>query len=556
MIHPLPVLPSSAVPETRKPAWLKVRAPGGPNYLRLRRLMRDLALHSVCEEAHCPNIGECWEEATATFMILGDVCTRNCGYCAVAHGTPVWEDREEPERIGRAVAELGLEHVVITSVNRDDLADGGAAHWAATVRAVHAQAPACRVEVLVPDFLGRRASLDTVVAAAPAIFNHNTETVPRLYKVARHGGRYERVLELFRHVRATAPGLPLKSGVILGLGEERDELVATMRDLVTVGVSILTLGQYLRPSREHLPVARYYHPDEFAELAVIGREIGFAHVESGPLVRSSYHARRQADDLARVRGGRRRGRGAALHPLARRAATADAGEGRAVRVRQGPDRGVGGPLRHQVLDRRDPLHPDRHRAAVHLAVGDALPPARLVRLCGDAGVPRHPHAGVPLHLAQRGTGMGVGSFFTSKLDEAIGWARKYSIFQYPFVTACCGMEYMATACSHYDVDRFGAGLPRFSPRQADVLFVVGTISHKMAPVLKRIYDQMTEPKWVVAFGVCTCTGGFYDNYATVQGIDTIIPVDVYIPGCPPRPESVLDGLMKLQDKIAAQTQRF
>ena len=298
MIHPLPVLPSSAVPETRKPAWLKVRAPGGPNYLRLRRLMRDLALHSVCEEAHCPNIGECWEEATATFMILGDVCTRNCGYCAVAHGTPVWEDREEPERIGRAVAELGLEHVVITSVNRDDLADGGAAHWAATVRAVHAQAPACRVEVLVPDFLGRRASLDTVVAAAPAIFNHNTETVPRLYKVARHGGRYERVLELFRHVGATAPGLPLKSGVILGLGEERDELVATMRDLVRVGVSILTLGQYLRPSREHLPVARYYHPDEFAELAVIGRKIGFAHVESGPLVRSSYHARRQADAAA------------------------------------------------------------------------------------------------------------------------------------------------------------------------------------------------------------------------------------------------------------------
>jgi lipoic acid synthetase len=298
MIHPLPVLPPNAVPETRKPAWLKVRAPGGPNYLRLRRLMRDLDLHSVCEEAHCPNIGECWEEATATFMILGDVCTRNCGYCAVAHGTPVWEDREEPEHIGRAVAELGLEHVVITSVNRDDLADGGAAHWAATIRAVHAAAPTCRVEVLVPDFLGRRASLDTVVVAGPAIFNHNTETVPRLYKVARHGGRYERVLELFRYVRATAPGLPLKSGIILGLGEERDELVATMRDLVDVGVSILTLGQYLRPSREHLPVARYYHPDEFAELAVIGRRLGFAHVESGPLVRSSYHARGQADAAA------------------------------------------------------------------------------------------------------------------------------------------------------------------------------------------------------------------------------------------------------------------
>jgi lipoic acid synthetase len=267
--------------------------------------MRDLDLHSVCEEAHCPNIGECWEEATATFMILGDVCTRNCGYCAVAHGAPVWEDREEPQRIARAVAELELEHVVITSVNRDDLADGGAAHWAATIRAVHVHAPTCRVEALVPDFLGRRASLDAVVAARPAIFNHNTETVPRLYKVARHGGRYERVLELFRHVRATAPGVPLKSGVILGLGEERDELLSTMRDLLEIGVSILTLGQYLRPSREHLPVARYYHPDEFAELAAIGRQMGFAHVESGPLVRSSYHARRQADEAATVAGSAR-----------------------------------------------------------------------------------------------------------------------------------------------------------------------------------------------------------------------------------------------------------
>jgi lipoyl synthase len=300
MTSPLPLLQPSVSMDARKPAWLKVRAPGGPHYLRLRRLMRDLNLHTVCEEAHCPNIGECWEDATATFMILGDVCTRNCGYCAVAHGRPVWEDREEPEHIGRAVAELGLEHVVITSVNRDDLADGGAAHWAATIRAVHVHAPACRVEVLVPDFLGRRASLDAVIAARPAIFNHNTETVPRLYKVARHGGRYERVLDLFRHARATAPGLPLKSGIILGLGEERDELVATLRDLVEVGVSILTLGQYLRPSRDHLPVARYYHPDEFAELAAIGRGLGFAHVESGPLVRSSYHAKRQADTAGTV----------------------------------------------------------------------------------------------------------------------------------------------------------------------------------------------------------------------------------------------------------------
>ena len=182
--------------------------------------------------------------------------------------------------------------------------------------------------------------------------------------------------------------------------------------------------------------------------------------------------------------------------------------------------------------------------------------AGLVRLRGDAGVHGDLDVRLRLHLAQGGIRVGVGSFFTGKLDEALGWARKYSIFQYPFVTACCGMEYMATACSHYDVDRFGAGLPRFSPRQADVLFVVGTISHKMAPVLKRIYEQMTEPKWVVAFGVCTCTGGFYNNYATVQGIDTIIPVDVYIPGCPPRPESVIDGLMKLQETIAASAQRY
>jgi len=293
MTPPLVVLQPNAV--ARKPAWLKVRAPGGPNYMRLKGLMRAANLHSVCEEAHCPNIGECWEDATATFMILGDVCTRNCGYCAIAHGRPVWEDRDEPERIGRAVADLALEYVVITSVNRDDLADGGAAHWAATIRAVRRHAPACRVEVLIPDFQGAPASLETVIAAAPHVLNHNTETVPRLYKVARHGGRYGRTLALFRHARAVAPTLPRKSGVILGLGETRDELLATMRDLVDVGVSILTLGQYLRPSAAHLPVAKYYHPDEFAALAEDGRAMGFTHVESGPLVRSSYHAKKQAD---------------------------------------------------------------------------------------------------------------------------------------------------------------------------------------------------------------------------------------------------------------------
>jgi lipoic acid synthetase len=285
-------------PAGRKPEWLKVRAPGGANYIRLRRLMREWNLHTVCEEAHCPNIGECWEDATATFMILGDVCTRNCGYCAIAHGRPVWEDREEPERIGRAVADLALDHVVITSVNRDDLADGGAAHWAATIRAVRRQAPGCRIEALVPDFQGLPSSLETVIAAAPDIMNHNTETVPRLYPVARHGGRYERTLGLFRHVRATSPSLATKSGLILGLGESVEELTATMRDLRDVDVNILTLGQYLRPSASHLPVEKYYRPDEFSELASIGRSLGFIHVESGPLVRSSYHAKRQAD-LAR-----------------------------------------------------------------------------------------------------------------------------------------------------------------------------------------------------------------------------------------------------------------
>jgi lipoyl synthase len=293
----LPLLNPSTPPVSPKPAWLKVRAPGGPKYLRLKGLMREWNLHSVCEEAHCPNIGECWEDLTATFMILGDVCTRNCGYCAVTHGRPQWEDREEPERVGRAVGELGLEHVVITSVNRDDLADGGAAHFAATVGAIRRHAPGCRVELLIPDFQGSAAALATVIAAAPDILNHNTETVSRLYKVARHGGRYERTLELFRRARQAAPGLLTKSGIILGLGEERDELVATIRDLRAVDVNILTLGQYLRPSAQHLPVARYYHPDEFRELAGIGHAMGFAHVESGPLVRSSYHAKAQARGL-------------------------------------------------------------------------------------------------------------------------------------------------------------------------------------------------------------------------------------------------------------------
>jgi lipoic acid synthetase len=296
----LPLLEAPRPTDSPKPPWLKVRAPGGPNFVRLKGLMRQWNLHSVCEEAHCPNIGECWEDLTATFMILGDVCTRNCGYCAVTHGRPVWEDREEPERVGRAVSELGLEYVVITSVNRDDLADGGAAHFAATVRAVRRHAPGCRVELLIPDFQGNAGALQTVLEAGPDVLNHNTETVPRLYKVARHGGRYERALELFRRARAGAPGLVTKSGIILGLGEERAELLATMRDLRGVDVNVLTLGQYLRPSPRHLAIARYYRPEEFDELAERGRAMGFAHVEAGPLVRSSYHAKRQSE---RVMGG-------------------------------------------------------------------------------------------------------------------------------------------------------------------------------------------------------------------------------------------------------------
>ena len=294
----LPILDQAPAPDGRKPGWLKVRAPGGPTYMRLRSLMRARNLHTVCKEAHCPNIGECWEDSTATFMILGDVCTRNCGYCAVAHGRPVWEDREEPQRVGRAVGELGLEHVVITSVNRDDLADGGAGAFAATVRAIRRAAPGCRVELLIPDFQGNADALETVIDAAPDILNHNTETVPRLYKVARHGGRYERTLELFSRARFAAPRLLTKSGIILGLGEEREELLGTMRDLRDADVNILTLGQYLRPSAQHLPVARYYTPEEFSELAEAGRAIGFAHVESGPLVRSSYHAKRQVAGIA------------------------------------------------------------------------------------------------------------------------------------------------------------------------------------------------------------------------------------------------------------------
>jgi lipoic acid synthetase len=286
----------------RKPEWLKVRAPGGANYARLRQLMRELELHTVCEEAHCPNVGECWEHGTATFMILGAVCTRNCGYCAVAHGRPPVYDLEEPSRVAAAVADMRLRHAVITSVDRDDLADFGSYIFAETIRQIRAHIPECSVEVLVPDFQGDEHAIRTVLEARPDVYNHNTETVPRLYRRARPGGRYERVLRIFEFVKREAPDIPTKTGIILGLGETTEEVLAVMRDLRSVAVNILTLGQYLRPSADHLPLDRYYTPEEFRALATAGRAMGFRHVESGPLVRSSYHAweQVQAASAARV----------------------------------------------------------------------------------------------------------------------------------------------------------------------------------------------------------------------------------------------------------------
>jgi lipoic acid synthetase len=283
----------------RKPGWLKVKAPGGPNFVQLRGMMRELGLHTVCEEARCPNIGECWEHHTATFMILGDVCTRNCAYCAVAHGTPKAYDPEEPVRLAEAVARMGLRHVVITSVDRDDLPNGGAEAFAACIREIRGRLPETSVEVLIPDFKGSARALAIVLEAEPDILNHNLETAERLYRLARPGGRYDRALALLANARRLAPAGITKSGVILGMGEEWDEILTCMRDLRRSDVNILTLGQYLRPSEAHLPIARYYTPDEFAELGARGMGMGFLHVQSSPLTRSSYHAWDQAD---RARG--------------------------------------------------------------------------------------------------------------------------------------------------------------------------------------------------------------------------------------------------------------
>jgi lipoic acid synthetase len=288
-------------PRQPKPDWLKVRAPGSENYLRLKGLMRGLGLHTVCEEANCPNIGECWHHGTATFMILGSTCTRSCGYCNVTHGAPLPPDQQEPVKVASAIQALALNYVVVTSVDRDDLPDFGATHFARTIAETRARIPGCRIEVLIPDFQGDEAALRVVLDAKPDVLNHNIETVPRLYRTARPGGRYPRALEVLSRTRRLAPSMATKSGLMVGLGEEWDEVVATLKDLRAADVNIVTIGQYLRPSLANLPMVRYYTPAEFAELKRIALGLGFGHVESGPLVRSSYHAHEQAASFEAAR---------------------------------------------------------------------------------------------------------------------------------------------------------------------------------------------------------------------------------------------------------------
>ena len=279
----------------RLPRWLKAKAPGSPNYIDLKRLVKDLKLHTVCESAHCPNIGECWGNRTATFMILGDVCTRSCGFCAIKTGRPQYLDQEEPQRVAAAIARLDLRHAVITSVNRDELPDGGADIFARTIQEVNRLCPSTSVEVLIPDFQGNWDALRTVLDAGPDILNHNIESVPRLYRLMRPQAKYERSLELLR--RAAEAGALTKSGMMLGAGETREEIEQTVRDLADVDCAVLTLGQYLSPSADHVPVDRFVPPEEFDELRNFALGLGFRHVESGPLVRSSYHAEEQVSDL-------------------------------------------------------------------------------------------------------------------------------------------------------------------------------------------------------------------------------------------------------------------
>lgn len=282
----------------RKPEWLKVRVPSGDNYFELKGLMRGLQLHTVCESARCPNIAECWHHRTATFMILGELCTRRCGFCAVPKGRPAGQvDWAEPERVAEAAESMGLKYVVVTSVDRDDLKDGGSTIFSQTIEALRRRVEGCKVEVLIPDFRGSDEALETVLRARPDVLNHNIETVPRMYPVARRGSRYERSLRLLEHSREIDPAIPTKSGLMVGLGETMDELFSVLGDLAGVGVDIVTIGQYLRPSGEQLPVARFYTPEEFAALKQEGLRRGIRHVESGPLVRSSYHAHEQSSSL-------------------------------------------------------------------------------------------------------------------------------------------------------------------------------------------------------------------------------------------------------------------
>ena len=277
----------------RKPDWLKVRFPAGPNYVRIDRMHREQGLHSVCRSAACPNQGECWEQGTATFMILGNLCTRDCRFCNVAHAAPLAVDPQEVLKIADAIAELDLSHAVITSVTRDDLDDGGAGHFAAVTRAIHQRCPDCRVELLIPDLQGKEQALQTILASHPDVLGHNLETVPRLYQAARSGAGYQRSLQLLAAANRMAPEVPTKSGLMLGMGESVEEIIAVMQDLRQVKCAMLTLGQYLQPSRDHLPVDRYVEPAEFEQLRRAGLELGFDHVEAGPLVRSSYHAAEQ-----------------------------------------------------------------------------------------------------------------------------------------------------------------------------------------------------------------------------------------------------------------------
>ncbi len=288
----LTVLGSDVQPiRARKPPWFKVPAPGGAKYRELSDMIREENLHTVCQEAACPNVGECWERGTATFMILGDTCTRRCGFCNVQTGKPTWNDPLEPARVARSIARMGLRHAVITSVDRDDLPDYGAGIWAATIRQCRRQAPDCKVEVLTPDFRGQEMPLAKVLAERPDVFNHNVEVVPRLYPIARRGSRWERSLRVLRNAKAMGEGrVVTKSGLMVGLGETHEEMVAAFGDLRAAGVQVLTVGQYLRPTERHLPIVRYWHPDEFKALETAAYDLGFDHIAAGPLVRSSYHA--------------------------------------------------------------------------------------------------------------------------------------------------------------------------------------------------------------------------------------------------------------------------